>query len=99
MVTSALIVWNVFLQSNSYCVCNLPLSYIITAPDMKNGARALFGIAGTPLTLIRGSPRFTAQWIIAMIVPVETDMAQQCIMTPQDIDLTVKLDLENPRRY
>jgi 3-hydroxybutyryl-CoA dehydrogenase len=62
----------------------------------RDAAHALFAADGTPVTVIRDSAGFVAQRIIAMIVNIACDIAQQRIATPQDIDLAVTLGLGYP---
>ena len=49
-----------------------------------------------PATLIDDSPGFVVQRVLAMIVNIGCDMAQQRIATPEDIDRAVKLGLGYP---
>ena len=46
-----------------------------------------------PVTVIDDSPGFIAQRIVATIVNIACDIAQQQIATPEDIDLAVTLGL------
>jgi len=62
----------------------------------SDAAHALFASDGTPVTVIRDSAGFVAQRVIAMIVNIGCDIAQQRIATPQDIDLAVTLGLGYP---
>ena len=50
-----------------------------------------------PVTLIRDSAGFIAQRIIGCIVNIASDIAQQRIATPTDIDLAVNLGLGYPK--
>ena len=63
----------------------------------RDAAHALFAADGTPVTVIRDSAGFVAQRIIAMIVNIGCDIAQQRIATPRDIDLAVTLGLGYPQ--
>lgn len=67
-----------------------------TSHMSRDAAHALFGSDGTPVTVIRDSAGFVAQRIIAMIVNIGCDIAQQRIATPHDIDLAVTLGLGYP---
>jgi len=49
-----------------------------------------------PVTVIEDSPGFIAQRIVAHIVNIACDIAQQKIATPEDIDLAVTLGLGYP---
>jgi len=68
-----------------------------TLPVSRDAAHALFAADGTAVTVIRDSAGFVAQRIIAMIVNIGCDIAQQRIASPQDIDLAVTLGLGYPR--
>ncbi|NIR31331.1 MAG: 3-hydroxyacyl-CoA dehydrogenase [Gammaproteobacteria bacterium] len=68
----------------------------LTEPRYRDAARALLGADGTPVTAIRDSAGFIAQRILATIVNIACDMAQQRIATPEDIDRSVTLGLRYP---
>lgn len=69
----------------------------ITAERFREAAHALLAADGTPVTVIRDSPGFIAQRIVAGIVNVGADIAQQRIAAPEDIDRAVELGLSYPR--
>ncbi len=69
----------------------------VTGSDRLAAAHALLGADGTPVTAIEDSPGFIAQRIIAAIVNVGADIAQQRIAAPADIDQGVRLGLGYPR--
>ncbi len=68
-----------------------------TTPAMRDAAHALFAADGVPVTVIRDSTGFVAQRVVATIVNIGCDIAQQGIATPADIDLAVTLGLGYPR--
>jgi len=68
----------------------------VTSPAMRDAAHALLATDGVPVTVIHDSPGFIAQRVIAQIVNVGCDIAQQRIATPQDIDRAVTLGLGYP---
>lgn len=68
----------------------------ITSPAMRAAAHGLFGSDGVPVTVIRDSAGFIAQRVVALIVNISCDIAQQRIATPLDIDLAVTLGLGYP---
>jgi 3-hydroxybutyryl-CoA dehydrogenase len=74
---------------------------IMTTPATTRAARetahALFSSDGVPVTVIRDSTGFVAQRVVATIVNIACDIAQQRIATPEDIDLAVMLGLGYPR--
>lgn len=67
-----------------------------TLPAMRDAAHALFAADGVPVTRLRDTPGFVAQRVVAMIVAIGSDMAQQRIATPEDIDTAVRLGLAYP---
>lgn len=73
---------------------------LMTTPATHKSARdkghALFGFDGTPVSVINDSTGFVAQRIVALIVNIGCDIAQQGIATPSDIDLAVELGLGYP---
>lgn len=72
------------------------MSTCVTGPQWRDAAHALFARDGVPVTVIRDSPGFIAQRIIAMIVNVATALAQSRTALPADIDKAVKLALSYP---
>lgn len=69
----------------------------LTAPEVLAGAHALFAADGSCVTVIRDSPGFVAQRIMAVIVNIGCEIAQQRIARPEDIDRGVELGLGYPR--
>lgn len=68
----------------------------VTLPVVRDEAHGLFASDGVPVTMIGDSPGFIAQRILATIVNIACDIAQQRIATPADIDLAVRLGLNYP---
>jgi 3-hydroxybutyryl-CoA dehydrogenase len=68
----------------------------VTRPDVREEAHGLFASDGVAVTVIGDSPGFIAQRILATIVNIACDIAQQKIATPADIDLAVRLGLNYP---
>lgn len=68
----------------------------LTTPAMRDAAHALLAGDGVPVTMIHDSPGFIAQRVIAQIINIGADIAQQRIATPQDIDRAVTLGLGYP---
>jgi 3-hydroxybutyryl-CoA dehydrogenase len=68
----------------------------LTTAANREAAHGLFGATGRPVTLIADSPGFIAQRILACIVNVASEIAQQRIATPDDIDDAVRLGLGYP---
>ena len=68
----------------------------LTSAAMRDAAHALLAKDGVPVTVIHDSPGFIAQRVIAQIVNIGSDIAQQRIASPQDIDRAVTLGLGYP---
>jgi len=69
----------------------------VTDPGLREAARALFAQDGCAVEVIHDSPGFVAQRVLAHIVNVACDIAQQRIACPADIDLAVRLGLGYPQ--
>ncbi len=59
-------------------------------------ARALFAADGAQVSVIRDSAGFVAPRIVAMIVSIACEIAQQRIAAPEDIDRAVRIGLGYP---
>jgi 3-hydroxybutyryl-CoA dehydrogenase len=68
-----------------------------TGKDWITRAHALLASDAIRVSVIDDSPGFVAQRIVAMIVNIACDIAQQDIATPADIDNAVKLGLGYPQ--
>ena len=69
----------------------------VTRPDMRDAAHGLLACDGVPVSVIHDSPGFVAQRVIAVIVNIACDIAQQRIACAQDIDTAVTLGLGYPK--
>lgn len=69
----------------------------ITAPPYRDAVWAALGHGGMSVTPIRDSAGFIAQRVVAMIVNIGCDIAQQRIASPSDIDAAVTLGLGYPQ--
>jgi 3-hydroxybutyryl-CoA dehydrogenase len=69
----------------------------LTTSAMRAAAHGLFAGDGVPVTVIRDSPGFVSQRVIAQIVNIACDIAQQRIASPADIDAAVTLGLGYPQ--
>jgi 3-hydroxybutyryl-CoA dehydrogenase len=69
----------------------------LTSPTARDAAHGLFGADGMPVSVIRDSAGLVAQRIVAAIVNIGCDIAQQRIATPEDVDHAVTLGLGYPR--
>ncbi|RTZ45753.1 3-hydroxyacyl-CoA dehydrogenase [Candidimonas sp. SYP-B2681] len=70
---------------------------VATLPKWRDAAHALFASDNTPVSIIDDSAGFVGQRVVATIVNVASDIAQQAIATPTDIDLAVSLGLGYPK--
>jgi len=69
----------------------------VTRPEVRDAAHALLAADGVPVSVIKDSPGFVAQRVVAHIVNVGCDIAQMRIAEPQDLDRAVVLGLGYPR--
>jgi 3-hydroxybutyryl-CoA dehydrogenase len=65
-------------------------------PAIRDAAHGLLASDGIPVTVIRDSPGFIAQRIVAMIVNIGCAIAQSRTAEPSDIDKAVTLGLNYP---
>ncbi len=68
-----------------------------TRPDMRAAAHALFARDGKAVSVIRDSAGFVSQRVISTIVNIASDICQQGICTPADLETAVTLGLGYPR--
>jgi 3-hydroxybutyryl-CoA dehydrogenase len=68
-----------------------------TRNDVRDAAHALFARDGKAVSVIRDSGGFVTQRVIGTIVNIATDMCQQQVCSPADLDLAVKLGLGYPQ--
>ncbi len=68
-----------------------------TRTDMRDAAHALFASDGTPVSVVRDSGGFISQRVVATIVNIASDMCQQGICTPTDLETAVTLGLGYPQ--
>ena len=68
-----------------------------TRPDMRDAAHALFARDGKAVSVIRDSGGFVTQRVAATIVNIASDICQQRICTPADLEKAVTLGLGYPR--
>lgn len=67
-----------------------------TRTDMRNAAHALFARDGKAVSVIRDSGGFVTQRVVAAIVNIASDICQQGICSPKDLELAVTLGLGYP---
>jgi 3-hydroxybutyryl-CoA dehydrogenase len=73
------------------------MSTPVTKRAVTLSAHALLASDNVPVSLIKDSPGFIAQRVVAHIVNVGCDIAQMRIATPEDLDRAVVLGLGYPR--
>jgi len=69
----------------------------VTRPEARDAAHGLLASDGVPVSVIRDSPGFVAQRVVAHIVNIGCDIVQQRLATPEDLDSAVVLGLGYPR--
>lgn len=67
-----------------------------TRIDMRDAAHALFTRDGKPVSVIRDSGGFVTQRVVATIVNIASDICQQGICSPKDLETAVTLGLGYP---
>jgi 3-hydroxybutyryl-CoA dehydrogenase len=72
------------------------MSTPVTSAAMRDAAHGLFASDGIPVSIIKDSAGFVAQRVVAHIVNIGCDIAQQRIASPVDIDRAVQLGLGYP---
>jgi 3-hydroxybutyryl-CoA dehydrogenase len=65
----------------------------VTAPALRDAAHGLFVSDNVPVSVVKDSAGFVAQRVVAHIVNIACDIAQQRIATPEDIERAVTLGL------
>lgn len=67
-----------------------------TRADMRDAAHAMFARDGKAVSVIRDSGGFVTQRVVATIINIASDICQQGICSPKDLDLAVTLGLGYP---
>ncbi len=67
-----------------------------TRTDMRDAAHALFARDGKAVSVIRDSGGFVTQRVVAAIVNIASDICQQQICSPKDLETAVTLGLGYP---
>ncbi len=67
-----------------------------TRADMRDAAHALFARDGKAVSVIRDSGGFVTQRVVACIVNIASDICQQQICSPKDLETAVTLGLGYP---
>jgi 3-hydroxybutyryl-CoA dehydrogenase len=69
----------------------------VSDPDLRDQVHALLAAGGHAVTVIHDSPGFVNQRVVATIVNIACDIAQQRIAAPEDIDKAVRFGLGYPK--
>jgi 3-hydroxybutyryl-CoA dehydrogenase len=69
----------------------------VTRPAVRDTAHGLLAADGVPVSVIKDSPGFVAQRVVAHIVNVGCDIMQMRIASPEDLERAVMLGLGYPR--
>ena len=67
-----------------------------TRRDIQSAAHALFARDGKAVSVIRDSGGFVTQRVVAAIVNIASDICQQAVCSPNDLDIAVTLGLGYP---
>ena len=67
-----------------------------TRTDMRDAAHALFASDGKAVSVIRDSGGFVTQRVVATIINIASDICQQNICSPKDLETAVTLGLGYP---
>lgn len=67
-----------------------------TRSDMRDAAHALFARDGKAVSVIRDSGGFVTQRVVATIVNIASDICQQGVCSPKDLETAVTLGLGYP---
>ena len=67
-----------------------------TRVDMRDAAHALFARDGKAVSVIRDSAGFVTQRVVATIINIASDICQQGICSPKDLETAVTLGLGYP---
>jgi 3-hydroxybutyryl-CoA dehydrogenase len=69
---------------------------VVTRPEFRDSLHGMLQDSGTAVTLLHDSPGFVVQRVLASIVNIACEIAQQRIGSPDDIDFAVKTALGYP---
>ncbi|MFM2051520.1 MAG: hypothetical protein RL682_2011, partial [Pseudomonadota bacterium] len=68
-----------------------------TRIDMRDAAHALFARDGKAVSVIKDSGGFITQRVVATVINIASDICQQSICTPKDLETAVTLGLGYPQ--
>jgi 3-hydroxybutyryl-CoA dehydrogenase len=69
----------------------------VTAASFRDAAHGLLASGGAPVSVIHDSAGMVTQRVVAAIVNLACDIAQQRVASPPDIDLAVRMGLAYPQ--
>jgi len=69
---------------------------LITKPEYRQAAHSIFNLDGNLVSMINESIGFVAQRVLAMVINLGCDIAQQNVATVDDINAAVRLGLGYP---
>lgn len=72
------------------------MTTIATQAHWRDAAHCLFAGDGMAVSVIRDSAGFVSQRVLAQVVNIACDMAQQQVASPEDIDRAIRLGLGYP---
>ena len=73
------------------------MTTVATTAQWREAARALLAADGVAVSVIRDSAGFVSQRVLAQIINIACDMAQQRVASPADIDNAIRLGLGYPQ--
>lgn len=76
--------------------CRTLMTNPVTSNAYRDAMHAMIAAGDVPVAVIQDSPGFVSQRVIAAIVNIGCEIAQQGIATPEDIDRAVTLGLGYP---
>lgn len=72
------------------------MTTIATGASWRDAAHCLFAADGVKVSVIRDSAGFVSQRVVAQVINIACDMAQQRVAQPTDIDCAIRLGLGYP---
>jgi 3-hydroxybutyryl-CoA dehydrogenase len=69
---------------------------LVTKPEYSQAAHSIFNLDGNVVSMIAESIGFVAQRVLAMVINLGCDIAQQNVATVDDINAAVRLGLGYP---
>lgn len=73
------------------------MTNVVTRPAIRDALHGMLLQAGAKVSVIRDSPGFVCQRVVATIINIACDIAQQRVASPMEIDVAVRLGLGYPQ--